>query len=183
MTTTQADTPPNVARAAGTSEMLARRRKKRPALTTGLVLAILAAAIFVGGAEVQRHWGGSSSSSTRAATGLPSGFPGAGSGGGAAAAAAAAGAAGFPGAGSFGAAGSGTSGTVTLIKGQNLYVTDASGNTVLVHTSARSRVTKSTSSTAKAVHPGDSVTVTGTRGKDGSYTATGLTIGGSTSGG
>jgi hypothetical protein len=177
MTTTQADTPPNVARAAGTSEMLARRRKKRPALTTGLVLAILAAAIFVGGAEVQRHWGGSSSSSTRAATGLPSGFPGAGSGG-----AAAAGAGGFPGAG-FGAAGGGTSGTVTLIKGQNLYVTDASGNTVLVHTSARSRVTKSTSTTVKAVHPGDSVTVTGTRGKDGSYTATGLTIGGSTSGG
>jgi hypothetical protein len=178
MTTTQADTPPNVARAAGTSEMLARRRKKRPALTTGLVLAILAAAIFVGGAEVQRHWGGSSSSSTRAATGLPSGFPGVGSGG----AAAAAGAGGFLGAG-FGAAGGGTSGTVTLIKGQNLYVTDASGNTVLVHTTARSRVTKTTSTTVKAVHPGDSVTVTGARGKDGSYTATGLTIGGSTSGG
>ncbi|MDX6451391.1 MAG: hypothetical protein QOH16_1440, partial [Gaiellaceae bacterium] len=86
--------------------------------------------------------------------------------------------AGFGGGG--GAAGGGaTNGTVTLIKGSTLYVTDASGNTVLVHTTAQSSVKKSVSATTKTIHPGDSVTVTGTQNKDGSYSAQAITIGGS----
>jgi hypothetical protein len=156
-------------------ELLARRRKKLPALTAALALAVAVAGGLVGGVEAQKHWGASTAA---AATGRPAGFAGfAGRGGGAAGG----GAAGFPGfAGAAGGAASGaTNGTVTLIKGSTLYVTDARGNTVLVHTTAKSGVTKTVSATTKTIHPGDSVTVTGTQNKDGSYSAQAITIGGS----
>jgi hypothetical protein len=153
------------------AELLARRRKKLPALTAVLALVVAIALGVIGGVEAQKHWG----ASTTAATGRPAGFAGfAGRGGG-----------GFPGgfgggaAGAAGAPGGGTSGTVTLIKGSTLYVTDASGNTVLVNTTAASTVKKTVSGTIKSVHPGDSVTVTGTQNANGSYSATGITIGGS----
>ena len=87
--------------------------------------------------------------------------------------------------GGFGSAqrpAAGRNGTVTLIKGPTLYVTDASGNTVMVHTSARVQVTKTISGTVKTVHPGDSVTVVGTQNKDGSYNARQLTIGAASNG-
>jgi hydrogenase maturation factor len=71
---------------------------------------------------------------------------------------------------------------VTLIKGSTLYVTDASGNTVLVHTTAGSAVQKTVAATVKTVHPGDSVTVTGTQASDGSYSARQITIGGGSNG-
>jgi hypothetical protein len=142
------------------AELLARRRKKLPALTAALALAVAIALGLIGGVEAQKHWGASSS----ATTGRAAAFAGfAGRGGGAAGGA---------------AAGGGPTGTVTLIKGSTLYVTDASGNTVLVHTTAASTVKKTVSGTVKSVHPGDSVTVTGTQGADGSYSATGITIGG-----
>jgi hypothetical protein len=153
------------------AELLARRRKKLPALTAVLAVVVAIALGVIGGVEAQKHWG----ASTTAATGRPAGFAGfAGRGGG-----------GFPGgfgggaAGAAGAPGGGTSGTVTLIKGSTLYVTDASGNTVLVNTTAASTVKKTVSGTIKSVHPGDSVTVTGTQNANGSYSATGITIGGS----
>jgi hypothetical protein len=148
------------------AELLARRRKKLPAVTAALAVA----GGLVGGVEAQKHWGASSSP---AATGRPAGFAGfAGRGG-------AAGGGGFPGFGGAGSAGGGaTNGTVTLIKGSTLYVTDASGNTVLVHTTAQSSVKKTVAGTTKTIHPGDSVTVTGTQNKDGSYSAQAITIGG-----
>jgi hypothetical protein len=161
---------PTVAHDSLAAELLARRRKKLPALTAALTLAVAAATAFIGGAEVQRHWGGSSASSTGATR--AAGFRGFG-GGGAASAAAGLG---------FGGAGNATSGTVTLIKGSTLYVTAANGNTVLVHTSASSKVTKSVAGTVQTVHPGDSVTVTGAQQTDGSYTASQITIGGGTNG-
>ena len=77
-----------------------------------------------------------------------------------------------------GGAGGGTAGTVTLIKGSSLYVTDATGNTVLVHTTPASRVSKTVNGTVRAIHPGDSVTVTGAQAKNGSYTASAILIGG-----
>jgi hypothetical protein len=154
------------------AELLARRRKKLPALTAVLALVVAIALGLIGGVEAQKHWG----ASTTAATGRPAGFAGfAGRGAG--------GAGGFPGgfgggAGAAGATGGGTSGTVTLIKGSTLYVTDATGNTVLVNTTAASTVKKTVSGTIKSVHPGDSVTITGTQNANGSYSATGITIGG-----
>lgn len=152
-------------------ELLARRRKKLPALTAALALAVAIALGVIGGVEAQKQWGASST----ATAGRPAGFPGgfAGRGGGAP------GGGGFAGFGGAGGAGGGaTNGTVTLIKGSTLYVTDASGNTVLVHTTAQSNVKQTVSATTKTIHPGDSVTVTGTQNKDGSYSAQAITIGG-----
>jgi hypothetical protein len=153
-------------------ELLARRRKKLPALTAALALAVAIALGVIGGVEAQKHWGASSA----ATAGRPAGFAGgfAGRGGGAP------GGGGFAGFGGAGGAGGGaTNGTVTLIKGSTLYVTDASGNTVLVHTTAKSNVSKTVAATPKTIHPGDSVTVTGTQNNDGSYSAQAITIGGS----
>jgi hypothetical protein len=154
------------------AELLARRRRKLPAITAALALAVAVGGGLVGGIEVQKHWGASNAS---AAAGRPAGFAGfaarfgGGAGGGA------------PGGGFSGGSGggSGTGGTVTLIKGSTLYVTDASGNTVLVHTTAGSKVDQTVAGTIKTVHPGDAVTVTGTKNNDGSYSARQITIGGS----
>ena len=148
------------------SELLARRRKKLPALTAALALAVAVAGGLIGGVEAQKQWGASST----ATAGRPAGFPGfAGRGGGAGGGFAALGGA---------AGGGGTAGTVTLIKGSTLYVTDASGNTVLVKTTAGSTVNKTVSGTIKSVHPGDAVTITGTQNSDGSVSARAITIGG-----
>jgi len=71
---------------------------------------------------------------------------------------------------------SGPTGTVTLIKGTTLYITDSSGTTSLVKTSAASRVTKTVTSSVKNIKPGSVVTVVGTQAKDGSYTATSISV-------
>lgn len=157
------------------AELVKRRRKKLPALTVALALAAAIAAGALLGVEAQKHWG--SSTSATSTRGFPSGFPGAGG--------CSASGSGFPSGAGFGAAGfaaGGTSGTVTLIKGSTLYVTDTSGNTVLVHTSATSRVSKTVAGTVKSVHPGDSVTVVGTKNKNGSYQARQVTIGAASNG-
>jgi hypothetical protein len=148
------------------TEILARRRHRAPRLTVALVLAVVAAAAFVGGAEAQKHLGSSSSSS----------------GGGAAARAAFASRFGGSGGLRFGGnggsvfpGGGAVSGTVTLIKGSNLYVTDSSGNTVVVH-AGTARVTQTSTSSLRSIRPGDSVTVVGTQGSGGSYTARSIAL-------
>ncbi|HEX4679267.1 MAG TPA: hypothetical protein VH210_08735 [Gaiellaceae bacterium] len=171
MTTTAVHSEqPTAAHEGLASELLARRRKKLPALTAALALAVAVAGGLIGGVEAQKHWGASSAATPGAGFAARfGGRPGGGAGGG-----------GFAGAGGFpGAGGGATTGTVTLIKGSTLYVTDASGNTVLVHTTAGSAVQKTVSGTLKTVHPGDSVTVTGSQNNDGSYSAQKITIGGS----
>jgi Domain of unknown function (DUF5666) len=166
-----------------TAGLLARRRRRLPLLTAVLVLALAMGAAFAAGAEAQKRWGGASGSTAngtassdaasrfggaRAASGFtpPAGFTrGAGRSGG------------LGGLGGFGGTGgAGTVGTVTLIKGSTLYVTDASGNTVLVRTSPSSRVTKTVAGTIRTVHPGDTVAVSGTRAANGSYRATRIAI-------
>ncbi len=167
MTTTavQPDAP-SMAHEGLAAELLARRRRKLPALTAALALAVAVALGAVGGIEAQKQWG---ASTTAAAAGRPAGFAGRFGGG-----------AGAPGGfAGFGGAASGPAGTVTLIKGSTLYVTDASGNTVLVHTNAGSKVQQTVAGTIKTVHPGDTVTVAGTQNSDGSYSARQITIGGS----
>ena len=149
------------------TEILARRRRRLPKLTLALAALLLIAAAFAGGAEVQKHYGAAAGSS---GTNNP-----------AAAFAAARGAgrfrSSFAGAGPVGTFGGATTGTVTLIKGSTLYVTDASGNTVLVKTSQASRVTKTVASTVKGIRPGSVVTVQGATAKDGSVTANSISVG------
>ncbi|MDX6466332.1 MAG: hypothetical protein QOI27_1372 [Gaiellaceae bacterium] len=154
------------------TQILARRNRRLPKLTLALAALLIVALTFVVGAEVQKHYGTSAASAAgpnaaaaaafgraRAAGGVPGGgFGGAG------------------GAGGFGAAASGTTGTVTLIKGSTLYVTDSSGNTSIVKTSASSSVTKTVKSSVKNILPGSTVTVVGPQAKDGSYTATSISV-------
>jgi hypothetical protein len=150
------------------TQILARRRRRLPLVTMALAAVLGVALAFVVGAEVQKHYG-----KTAASTG-----------GAAAAFGRARAAGGFAGgAGGFGAAASGPTGTVTLIKGTTIYVTDSSGTTSLVKTSATSRVTKTVSSSVKNIRPGSIVTVVGTQAKDGSYTATSISVSNGPNGG
>jgi hypothetical protein len=152
------------------TQILARRKRRLPRMTMALAALLVVALTFVVGAEVQKHYGKTAAATggaaaafgrARAAGGFAGGFGGAGGAGGA---------------GGFGAAASGPSGTVTLIKGTTLYVTDSSGTTSLVKTSAASRVTKTVTSSVKNIKPGSVVTVVGTQAKDGSYTATSISV-------
>ena len=160
------------------TEILARRRRRLPAVTMALAALLMVALAFAVGAEVQKHYGATSGSAaasnpfsraSAAAAARAGNFPS--FGGGAAPA------------GGFGAAASGTSGTVTLIKGSSLYVTDSSGNTALVKTSASSRVTKTVASSVRGIRPGAVVTVIGSKAKDGSYTATSISVSNGTNNG
>lgn len=168
------------------AEILARRRRRPPAVTAVLVLAAVAGAAVFGGIELQKHYGQSSSSGGSGATGgLGSGRAGSFAStfgrfgrGGSGARTGSGGFGGFLG----GAGGGGTTGTVTLIEGSTLYVTSATGNTVLVHTTASSRVTKTVQGTVQTIHPGDVVVVVGTQAKNGSYTASSIAIGGASNG-
>lgn len=167
--------------------ILARRRRRTPILTLALLVLAAAAVAFVLGIEAQKHWG--TSSTTGSAANARSAFAALRGGTAAtrgAAARGAAGAGGFPAFGGVGAgAGGGTAGTVTLIKGTSLYVTDATGNTVLVHTSPGSTITKTVSGTIRSIVPGDAVAVRGTQAANGSYAATSISIeaaGGSSNG-
>jgi len=162
------------------TQILARRKRRLPRLTMALVALLVVALTFVVGAEVQKHYGKTAAVATgpagaaaafgraRAAGGFAGGFGGGGGG--------------APG-GGFGAAASGTTGTVTLIKGSTLYVTDSSGTTSLVKTSASSRVTKTVTSSVKSIAPGSVVTVVGPQAKDGSYTATSISVANGANGG
>ena len=166
MTTVHSEAPTLIGDNSLAAELLARRRKRLPALTLALVILVAAAIAFVGGIEAQRHWGTSTSTASGASSAFAARFGARGGG-------ATFGAGGFG-----GAAGGGTTGTVTLIKGSTLYVTDSSGNTVLVHTTAGTRVSKTAAGSVTSIHPGDTVTVTGTPGSNGSTTARQVTING-----
>ncbi len=57
------------------------------------------------------------------------------------------------------------------MQGRTLYVTTTQGNTVKVTVPEGATVTRTTSSSVKNVHPGESVIVQGTKGSDGSISA------------
>jgi hypothetical protein len=158
------------------TQILARRRRRLPRVTMALAALLVVGLMFVVGAEVQKHYG-TTAASAGGATGAAAAF------GRARAAGGFAGGGGGGLAGGFGGAASGPTGTVTLIKGSTLYVTDSSGTTSLVKTSPTSRVTKTVTSSVKTIRPGSVVTVVGTQAKDGSYTATSISVSNGANGG
>jgi hypothetical protein len=143
-----------------------RRRRKLPRVTLALAVALVGAGAFIGGAEAQKHLGSSSNSSSSG--NAASSFASRSRNGGFAI---------TRGGGSF-AGGGATIGTVTAIKGSTLYVTDTSGNTVKVSTSAASQVTKTVTGTVKDVHPGDTVVIRGATKKNGTIAASSVSLGG-----
>ncbi|HTJ75584.1 MAG TPA: hypothetical protein VL337_09470, partial [Acidimicrobiales bacterium] len=105
------------------------------------------------------------------------GFAGAGGAGGAGsgqraggAGTAAGGAAG--GGGPAAGGGAAAAGTVKLIDGANIYVTDGQGNVVKVTTTDSSRFTHTGQGSIADVRPGDTVVVQGQKGADGIVAAT-----------
>ncbi|HUH81634.1 MAG TPA: hypothetical protein VLZ06_09945 [Solirubrobacteraceae bacterium] len=156
-------------------EELPRRPRRRllgpiPAV---LLAIILLAGGFLAGVEVQKNEGGSSTSGSGLAglaalrgaaggkgstgSGSSSGFPGFGGGGGL-------------------AGGGVTTGEVSYVDGNTLYVTSAEGNTVKVSVPRGTNVSKTVSTDVHSVHPGDTVLVRGSQSGNGKVTASSVSI-------
>jgi hypothetical protein len=128
------------------------------------IAVLVALLLIIGGVGLGAYLQRSHSTTSTAATGRAgfAGFGGAAAGG-------AAGAAGGAGAGA--ATSDVTSGTVTDIIGNTLYVTNSSGNLVKVTVSSTTTVDRNAASTLSGLKPGDTVTVQGPTAKNGSVTA------------
>jgi hypothetical protein len=161
------------------------RRPRHRLLGTGgnpiflaLLSVLLIACGFIGGVLVEKGQASSSSSSLSgggaAAAGLASRFralrEGASSAGSSSTSASG-------GPSSLGGFTRPTAGTVAYLDGNTLYVTNAEGNTVKVTTSAGTSVSKTVTSTVKDVHPGETVTVTGATGANGTISAESIRVG------
>ncbi len=150
-------------------EDLPVRPVRRPLgpLTIVLCGLLLAAGAFAGGVIIEkRHVPPATTASARtgsafaAAARTSTGAPGA---------------AGTTASGAAGGVGSGaTVGTVTLVDGTNVYVTEASGTIVKIATTPRSQISITAAGTVATIKPGDTVTATGATGADGTVTATSL---------
>jgi|HubBroStandDraft_2_1064218.scaffolds.fasta_scaffold00009_27 hypothetical protein len=70
-----------------------------------------------------------------------------------------------------------TAGTVAYLAGSTLYVTNSEGNTLKVTTSSGTSVTKTVKAGVSAIHPGETVTVTGTSGANGALSAESISVG------
>lgn len=139
-----------------------RRRLLSP-VPIALLCVLLTACGFIGGVLVEK---GESSPSSSSSTG-------GGSGGFASRLAALrSGAAAASGGGRGGA----TIGQVAYTSGHTLYVTDSEGNTIKVTTSAASTVTKTVKSDVKAIHPGETVIVTGSANANGAVKADSIRV-------
>jgi hypothetical protein len=162
-------------------ELPARPRRR---LLTPIPLALLGVLLIAGGfiAGVQVQKGQTSTASTGGApAGLASRFA-ALRGGTSSAGKTPAGvpAGGFPGAGT--GAGRPTSGTVAYLDGNTLYVTSSEGNTVKVKTSPSTSVTKTVKTKVNGIYPGETVTVTGATGSNGTVSAESISVGSSGTG-
>ncbi len=153
------------------------RRPRRRLLGVGgnpIALALLGVLLiacgFIGGVLVEKGQSTSSSPAGAAGTGLASRF------------AALRGVGGGGGSGGAGATGA-TAGQVAYVSGSTLYVTTAEGNTVKVTTSPASTITKTVKAEVKGIHPGETVLVTGTAGKNGAISAESIRAGAGGAGG
>jgi hypothetical protein len=158
-------------------------------IALGLLAILLLACGFIGGVLVEKGEtsSGSSAGSTASLASRFAALRGGTSASGAhssTGAAAGAGGSGF--AGAFaGASGSGTrptAGTVAYLAGSTLYVTSSEGNTVKVTTSPATSVSKTVKAKVTGIHPGETVTVTGTSGSSGAVSAESISVGSSASG-
>ncbi|MFI0895447.1 hypothetical protein [Streptomyces sp. NPDC020983] len=160
------------------AELAAPPRRGLPWLTLALSACVVAAGAFIGGVYVEKHHlNGSPSQNPFAAAGS-------GRTGGAGATAGAGRGFGGTGAGTGTGAGGGlTFGTVKLVDGDTIYLTDAQGNTVKVTTTGSTKVTESRAGKVADLKAGQTVTVRGTADSSGNVAATTVTEGATTPGG
>jgi hypothetical protein len=148
-----------------------RRRLVTP-ISAALAGALVGALGFIGGVEVQKGQddGGSGTN------GSPAAFASAGAGNRAGFRRGAGGTGGggpqFGGGGQGGGQSNATVGSVANKKGSTLYVKDSDGNLVRVKTTSHSKINRTASTSAGAIHPGDTVIVQGSTSKNGTVTAT-----------
>jgi hypothetical protein len=164
-----------------------RRRLLAP-VPLALLGVLLIACGFIGGVLVEKSQSSSSSGSassgglasrfaglraggTGGSTGTSSGRGAANGGSGTSAIAGGSTFAGGGGGGGAARSAGATVGQVAYVSGHTLYVTNPEGNTVKVTTSVASTVTKTVKSDVKAIHPGETVIVTGSPGANGSISA------------
>ncbi|MFF4339404.1 hypothetical protein ACFY00_05615 [Kitasatospora sp. NPDC001540] len=165
-----------------TAELAAPPRRKLPWPTLALAGCVIAVLSFAGGVWYQKDDGsgtgtraGASNDRLPGAAGRGGYGGGSGRGGyGGGAGQATGGSGQFPGGG---AAGGFTRGTVKSVEGNTVYLTDANGNTVKVTTQDSTKVTTTKEGKVGDLQPGQTVTVLGSKGADGSYSATQLTEG------
>jgi hypothetical protein len=144
-----------------------------------LVLASVALLLggFLGGLQVQKHWGTAATAANQA-TGFGNfnrnaggGYPGLTGGAGRTGG-------GFGnGAAPSASAAAATTGTVKLVDGSTIYVQTPSGDVITVRTNGTTTVQTTTKSSLKSVKTGQSVTIQGPAGSDGTVTATSVTAG------
>jgi hypothetical protein len=138
----------------------ARGRLLRP-LPLFLVALIAAAAGFLGGVLAQKgSEGGSGGAALPGGGELPSFAAKAAGSEGGSTEGAAAGTNGLP---SFGGSEAAASGTVTGVEGHTIYVKESDGTTVAVKVGDGATVTRDSNVVAKKIHPGDTVTVEGSK--------------------
>jgi hypothetical protein len=145
--------------AARRRDELPRRPVRKPLGPLALVITTLlvASGAFYGGVIVEKGHVESTSSTAAAAAGL---------------AARQRGASGTAVTGATGGGAGALQGTITLIDGANVYVTDSSGNIDKVVTSPQTQITATVAGTVQTLHPGDSVTVSGPTDTNGQLQAT-----------
>jgi hypothetical protein len=159
-----------------------RRRLLAPLPVTLLVI-LMTGVGFLGGVALEKGEGSPTSSTAESGSSLastlatPRGNKSKKAGGGKSSAKAAGGAAGsLAGLGGTGS-GSAAVGAVAYLEGSTLYVTTTEGNTVKITSTPASTVSKTVTSSVKAIHPGETVTVTGSSGKNGSISAEAINVG------
>ena len=163
--------PPDTRDIAG--ELAAPPRRKLPWLTLLLAGGVIAAAAFAGGALVEKNV---KPAGTAGAAGAAGGFAGFTRG--------AAGGAGATGTGGTGTGtGGATTGTVKLVDGSTVYLTDSSGNIVKVTTGSSTKVTLSSTGKVGDLKAGQTVTVRGTTDSSGNLAATTVSEGATTAAG
>ena len=139
--------------------------------TLGLGVLALLLGGFLSGVLVQKNYG-TGTAASGASTGFnglnrgTGGYPGFAAGGGPGAAG------GTP---TASAAAADTTGTVKLVDGSTIYVQTASGTLVTIKTTGKTTVRTATKGVLKDVKAGDTVTVQGGAGADGTVTATAVT--------
>ena len=143
------------------------RRRRRLVTPASVVLAavLIGALGFIGGVEVQKGQADSGGGATASGAGAARAGLGAGAGG---AGGAARGGFAGPGGGQSNA----TVGSVANKRGSTLYVKDSDGNTIRVKTTSHSKINRTATASAGAIHPGDTVVVQGTKSSSGTITAT-----------
>ena len=141
-----------------------RRRLVTPA-SVPLAAVLIAAVGFIGGVEVQKGQADDGGGTATGANAARAALTGTGAAGGAGARAGGFGARGGP-------QGNATIGSVANKHGSTLYVKDSDGNTVRVKTTSHSKINRTATASAGAIHPGDTVVVQGTKSSSGTITAT-----------